>query len=548
MLNISDVKCFELRTKFVEEWAWHASETNTEDRLHKEIAMTRNAERRIAQREHMLWLMRQRERARIEALPEARTPFKGHREFGAAYAKARRAHGNTLRAIYEAEMLLWNMGHLREPIDLAQKLFAAMGDWGKANEHYKRWKRVWGPGDLNIPHALYVLHAVHQSEGDATQVAYTPSFEYLERDRQVRLSPGRYLAKLGHLSDSEIKDMVNDYANQYGEIEIEVKRASDEDEIIRAVNDSPNSCMGGLSFDGYVHPAACYDTEDFDVLYAEIRGDIVARVICNAKTKKAARIYAGQDVEARFRRSIVAMGYEQEEGALIGCRLLKLEDYDRHIMPYVDAGTSRGEGCLYYKSLDSKYWVLTRHDGDSTYCGFECKGLTRDDRETCDCCGDREDDCEEVRNGDMVCSSCRENCYAWCDREQFWAEADECIYCESDGEWYYHPDRYDVYQCYERGDWYYIDDLCCVNGRYYHIYLCVEIDGEWYLESDCTDTEHDGWVPDDDVETCEITGKDGHRDNFVEVGDYWVHKDEYERLGSDEAVLAEIEGETAVAA
>ena len=77
----------------------------------------------------------------------------------------------------------------------------------------KNWKPcVWDDERWFYKSKHYNLHTLHVSEEDATQVAFTPSEDYLLRDRQTRMKPGRYLAKFfgpesedPKLSESEVK-------------------------------------------------------------------------------------------------------------------------------------------------------------------------------------------------------------------------------------------------------------------------------------------------------------------------------------------------------
>ena len=258
-------------------------------------------------------------------------------------------------------------------------------------------------------------HLVHVSVDDPLKVAYVKSVRDLLRGYNgssstwvTRTTPGRYLkANYPHLSELEIREFANLHTKQNQPVEVKVARS--ESECIRAIAEGPSeSCMcnkrydgrtdDNLWYNGHIHPAAIYGYDeddptwdtDVEVLYFEDNGKIKARVICNKLTKACARIYGDAD---KLKPAIERMGYHQARGALVGCRVRRIENEngDGYIMAYIDAGTRSGGGALAFKhSGDDRWWITTDGEGESTNVGYERRGTTGYiEEEECECsfCG-----------------------------------------------------------------------------------------------------------------------------------------------------------------
>ncbi len=254
-------------------------------------------------------------------------------------------------------------------------------------------------------------------------------------------------------------------------------------------------------------------------------------MVCNIKDKTAARIYGD---ERLMQSALEAAGYAQKGGALVGCRLLKIENTSGRgrdwVMAYVDRGTESGGGCLSVRD-DGTYWELYE-DGSqgNTYGGYEGNGTFDGDVEksTCPCCGDRvdEEDMEYVEcREESICRSCIENEYVWGYtssrylREQGYIHQDDAVRCESNRE-YYHSEvasAHDVHLC-EVGDGYYhIDDLVGTYRGLVHVHDAVALDEE--------DSEGNNFAyPGDAVKTHD--GRTIHKDSAVERDGKIYHEDD----------------------
>lgn len=368
-------------------------------------------------------------------------------------------------------------------------------------------------------------HMIHASIEEPTKVAYVKSVRDLMRwyeadDRSsvnwvTRTTPGRYLKKFyPHLSEDEVRAFANRHVTMNRPVEVKIART--ESECVRVVGEGPSeSCMcnrfhSGHTDDtpwyrGHVHPAAIYGSSeddptwatDTEILYFEVDDEIKARVICNAVTKKCARIYG--DAE-KLLPAIQRMGYSQEVNALVGARVRRIEneDGDGYIMAYVDAGLGSGGGYLYAES-DGRHWVLGT-DGISTYVGYESRGVTfggdDEDEFQCTCCGDYYNADEATTTVDgPVCESCLNDEYVEA-RGQYGYEfvrTDDAVYCHSNCDHYVADDaaHFDVYMCEVSNEYYKLDDLYSTSIGLVH--------GNYVKELDVPDQEGNDWACQDDT-------------------------------------------------
>lgn len=319
----------------------------------------------------------------------------------------------------------------------------------------------------------------HISVVNPQEVAYYQSVDKLIRGIETRTKPGRFLAKFfPNLTPDQVRQYANDYLVATAPKQLHFARTRDE--IITAIDEGPSeSCQTRWYYAkspddrpwyrGHIHPAACYASGDFEVAYITDNNKpanlvdlhtgsqrITARAICNAKNKTVARIYGDA---AKLLPLLTSAGYAQVERALVGCRLLKIENEEGSgwIMPYVDAGIGSGGGCL---SVDERYdpdndrtvWVLSESGEYSTYAGYNNKGLLdADDEEryTCERCNathDSEDDIYYSEyEGTGYCSNCEDDfVYAVTGRTRNGSNNHDMVLIDSaveiGGEWYVNDD------------------------------------------------------------------------------------------------------------
>lgn len=395
-----------------------------------------------------------------------------------------------------------------------------------ANE---KWRKV----NFGVMFEPFPYHFLHVSVTDRTQVAYYQSIEHLLAGRETRVKPGRYLTKhYPHITPCEVKRMVEYFNRENAPVTVQFARTRDE--IIRAIAEGPSdSCMANGNYsnnrkdyshwDGHIHPAAIYaKSGDIEVAYVENdEGEVKSRVICNAKTKKMARIYG--DSDSRMLQAMQLLGYVQERGALVGCRLEKLENGNGEgwIMPYVDAGTGQGGGALDVRDA-GEWWVLCNGGEFNTHDGYEGNGVAQGESEPemeCDECGDGmdEDDSTYIEHYSInVCEHCLRSsfteAYANGSRYRDHYRYEDVVECLTNGHYYLAETaaEHDVYQCESSCDWYKLEDL--VNTS------CGLVCTDFAQRLDVDDSEGNSYAcKGDAVQTHD--GRWIHKDDAVEADD-----------------------------
>lgn len=292
----------------------------------------------------------------------------------------------------------------------------------------------------------YWYHFVHMSveaDGDRGFVAYTPNPEYGKRDRQIRISVGRYLSKFYRewMSEEDIRAIVNSCKP------LELKFGEDEEDFVDAYMAVEDSCMGGMDFDydiGDLHPAAVYaGTGDFKIAClvpkdAPTFENAQARAVI-FRDKYFVRYY-GTEANALY-TALKGLGYEFQTNNYRGGKLRKIDIGDgRYLMPYVD-------GTAHYVTDHGDFWVLGEggeYDTQYTRGFLQAESLCE-----CDACGSRvpEDEVSySEHEEENYCESCRDYgrdiTYAIVnvsgDRE--WIRDRHAIYVSSVGETYLDDD------------------------------------------------------------------------------------------------------------
>lgn len=221
------------------------------------------------------------------------------------------------------------------------------------------------------------LHAAHISPHDNALIAYTKTPEDGEKDRQVRVKPGRYLQKYyKHLTPQQIAF----YASLMGMAaknseESKVLIATTADEIEHVYMNGPSSCMTHQVRNyrsNPVHPVRAYEGPDLRVAYImnPAKGKIAARCIVYPEKKIFCRIYGdGGAFSARLRALLLKDGYK--EGVPYGARIKILRDnrtemkiYE-YIVPYIDGVQAAIEKDGYLVLQENGYIPMNRPDGVS---------------------------------------------------------------------------------------------------------------------------------------------------------------------------------------
>lgn len=445
------------------------------------------------------------------------------------------------------------------------------------------WQRtLWADQDWFTQNDAALNRLPHISVVNPQEVAYYQSVDKLIRGIETRTKPGRFLAKFfPNLTPDQIRQYANDYLVATAPKQLHF--AQTRDNIITAIDEGPSeSCQTRGYYDkapderpwyaGHIHPAACYASGDFEVAYITDNnkpaslvdlhaGDqrITARAICNAENKTVARIYGDA---AKMLPLLTSAGYAQVERALVGCRLLKIENEEGSgwIMPYVDAGIGSGGGSLdvddYYDPDSGKsYWMLVRPENGehNTYEGYNNKGVLDDEKERhrCPRCNAAHDDEDDIRYSDYegthYCSSCEDDFVLAVVRVSRYGRDYDMVLIDNtieiDGDWYANDDdllsRCGFVQCIHCDEWTSLDNTTTTDSGQ----VCDDCDGqivelaeespdgnEYGYRPDCTqyvntETGETVWL-DDNTDADDFTRED---DDGEEVPKY-VHPDEWREM------------------
>lgn len=356
------------------------------------------------------------------------------------------------------------------------------------------------------PYGFY--HDVHQSEEDPTQIAYNRTIDGIRRNIQTRTRPGKYLSQFFSdvLSAQEIKYWAErQVAAATCVSELKFIENDNPDGWVDVYANGPQSCMRGMdAVRVYAH-----EGNGLRLAYLESNKEIVARCIVvdatnDDEVKGWIRIYAReQRWDTSMKSMLAAAGYEEQTN-LNGVKVQLIEARSGgFVCPYIDRGNGGDQTVSFDEPGD--FMLIGGGDWDAAVTGGTVNG-----GETCDNCqedGFSEDDMTYVESTEeRVCQHCLDHhyTYAYGRRYQDYFPEGDCIYCESDGEWY-HQDAYadrDIVYLEDRDAYYHIDDCVC-----------------------CDVGTHEGeWVHVDDMDTDHVSGEVAHEGEFQQINGKTVHE------------------------
>ena len=201
-----------------------------------------------------------------------------------------------------------------------------------------------------LKHEPYASHFAHISTKDEIYISFTPSDEYGKYDRQLKMTPGRYLNK--YCPDALPEDKSEWMRKWIGNnSDYTIFCAMTPVEIRAVYEHGPGSCMSNNKnrFWGegsaLPHPVEAYAGGDLGVAYLKrkIKKDqvmpaaVTARVVVwPAKKIMGPKVY-GHDAHL-LRMLLEDEGYTAEKHGFHGARLAKMPypRQDHYIVPYID--------------------------------------------------------------------------------------------------------------------------------------------------------------------------------------------------------------------
>lgn len=253
---------------------------------------------------------------------------------------------------------------------------------------------------------LYYDHYAHMSVAHVGLIAYTPSDEWGIADRQLRVTPGKYLAKFAQEANLP-QAQIDEYCATVKALDGSFKLATTADEIEAVYTHGPDSCMSHRASSSNfwthgVHPTRAYGDSDLAVAYLGTLDDVSSRCVVWPDRKIYTCVYG----DTTLRHVLQAAGYEP--GTLDGARIrvIAIDNGDGYIVPYIDGAEMANKR--------GAWFVLSTGDGE--YCVRETSGVTNE-RET-HYCAHCANECDE---DETYCSSCADEVYycAHCSEDRF---------------------------------------------------------------------------------------------------------------------------------
>ncbi|RVT90307.1 hypothetical protein [Sphingomonas crocodyli] len=326
--------------------------------------------------------------------------------------------------------------------------------------------------------ARHDAHFCHVSTEQAGKIAFTENAAKGQADRQLVMSPGRYLHRFfsDHLDNNAVETWCARLSVQLEENVLRITQ--DADEIEDVYVGGPASCMahGADDFDSWCHPTRVYAGPDTALAYIGARNDAKARCVVWPGRQIYTNIYG--DV-SRLRLLLENAGYAQ--GSLNGARVRRIMDGEDFVVPYIDAGGDLDD--------DGDFLVI----GHGGICSENTNGLGHR-AWYCPRCDSDASPYEEVYRTDggseTWCASCFDNHTVYCDHngrsysdeESFvtvYADTGECTVIEEDAE------SFGAVYLEDRSEWW--ASVCCrqcdASGAWFHAEDLTEYHDEWLSEA-----------------------------------------------------------------
>jgi hypothetical protein len=375
----------------------------------------------------------------------------------ARQAMLRRAPGATLRVALAGEDngdIDWQT---REKLRFAAQTYAHT-PW-----HEEPWYQ-----------ARHEEHFCHISAKQAGKIAFTENAAKGQLDRQLIMSPGRYLHR--YFSDQLHNEAIERWCARLS-VQLQedaLKITQDADEIEDVYIGGPSSCMAYRAehFSGPCHPVRTYAGPDTALAYIGARDDAKARCVIWPDRNIYTTVYG--DV-SRLTLLLEEAGYVS--GSLNGARIQRIEHGGCYVAPYIDDSDNLDD--------DGAYLII----GHGRISSSATTGLANIPW-YCPNCDSETDPHEMVHSidGDEEewCSDCFYNQTTYCDynqrhysdRENFITvrtnhgssnvledDADDfgAVYIADREEWW---DSECCRRCDGSNDWYHADDLTEYHGEW----------------------------------------------------------------------------------
>lgn len=180
-------------------------------------------------------------------------------------------------------------------------------------------------------------HFAHKAIKVPANVAYTPSPEYGQVDKQTSVHIKTYLTRFyPNLTIDQRRKMIWDYCGE--DVSDGLFFAKTAEEIKHVYIHGPGSCMSDDSYyglDGH-HPSEAYASGDFEIAYLKINERITARAVVGVKDKIYYCVYGDG---AKLREALHNNGFTEADYGepWYGLRLVLIDtNGNGYVCPYLD--------------------------------------------------------------------------------------------------------------------------------------------------------------------------------------------------------------------
>lgn len=348
---------------------------------------------------------------------------------------------------------------------------------GRCNPYVpEAWTPVrWDNAEWWKESSFYYTHLAHVSTTDPSMVSYCPSVEYMERERFVRVKPGRYLSQFfsGVLSPDKIKLYAESWNTDAKKYVLKFVENDDPDGWVNVYENGPYSCMKG---EDCVRVYA-YPGNGLRLAYmVDLDERIVGRAILrdDEEYKGYVRIYPAKNnsddiaLNMAMRELLAGAGYGSQIN-LDGVKVHRIwHDRGAHsiVMPYIDAGSGGSQSCS-RPDHDDNYVTL----GEDVIQCCSQEGYVGGRVSSCGECGCDIYDEEDMHTtydgeGETVCGDCLEENYVLgfiYRRTQGYIHREDAIYCDDTGEYYRDSSTvlewHGIGQCEHCGDYFQFENM-----------------------------------------------------------------------------------------